>query len=390
MVEIAARPFLAAGVLHLVAAAVLGVVAAAPSALFPEEAHVLVAMSGLVLLAAGLTHGYASPFLKKEPRSPLVAHASFASFVAADALLLAGSWVPLDYARMAVGVGCILLAAHVLLVALVGTSWRGGVALFAKEQPFRDGDRVAAAAFALAFVGLLETGIHAVEPPRGLPTSMLTAFLLLFAFPFFGGFLLFLLPRNVKRPAPGLTLHAAALVLFAASAVGFVLAFVFPVGARFLYPAVGAALAVGFAFTAFLRLGAPASPGAQFLRARGALRGAAAMAVLAPVVLLLATVTTPPSIDLLRLALEAHLVLAALLALAAVLLGAPVLVNAVPREGRWASWAAALAIVGLFLLAPAFQHPRAAFPGALVLLAATLVMLAGLWPMRVPRRDCPP
>lgn len=391
MPEVQARPWFIAGYLHLGAAAFFGLVRAAPDESWSDWVHVLLALSGIFLVLGGLAHGFIAPFLKREPRTPVVAHAALGLVLVADAAALLDPFVGGLATRhwlALYGAAFALLPVHVALTAIGGTPWREGIALFAKDQPFRRGDVLAASAFGTALVALLASATLLALPPRGIPNSAVAVFLLGFALPFGAGFLTFILPRNAKTPLPGLTLHAAALVLLAASALGLALAFAFPLGANFRLPAVTAALGIGFALTGFLRLRFPEPAGAQVRRARPLLRGAFALALLAPAVLLLATWRGIPQLDLLSVALYLHLLLAAALAAAGTLFGAPILLNSVPREGRWAAWAAALAILGAFLLAPAFQYARSPVPGAAVIVAAAIVLLRGLAPMRTPRREC--
>lgn len=392
MTQVNARPWFVAGFLHLGAAAVLGALRASPSRAVDEWAHVLFALAGVLLVAGGIAHGFVAPFLKREPRTAALAHASLALVLAADVLALLaqplGVVVPLRYALWAYATAFLLLPLHVALVAVAGTPWRGGVALFSKDQPFRRGDLLAATSFATALAGLAAAAVLLAFPPRGLPNVGVAVFILCFALPFLVAFLLFILPRNAKTPLPGFTLHAAGLVLIVFGGIGLALALAFPVGANFRLPAVTLALAHAFTLVAFLRLRFPDPAGAQVRRARPFLRGAFVFSLLAPAVTLLATWSGSVQLDLLILTTYLYVLLVATLAVAATLLGAPILLNAVPRDGRWGAFAAAAAIAGAFLLAPALQHPRAAFPGALVILAAALLLLWGAAPMRRPRREC--
>lgn len=392
MTQVDARPWFIGGFAHLGAAALLGALRASPSLAVHEWAHVLFALAGVLLIAGGIAHGFVAPFLKREPRTALLAHAGLVFVVVADALALLaqplGALVPLRYALWAYAAAYLVLPLHVALAASAGAPWRGGIALFSKDQPFRRGDVLAAAAFATGLAGLTAAALLFAFPPRGLPNVGVAVFLLCFALPFLVGFLLFILPRNAKTPLPGLALHASGLVLLVFGGIGLALALAFPVGANFRLPAVTLALGHAFTLVAFLRLRFPEPPGAQVRRARPLLRGAFVFAMLAPAVALLATWSGGVQLDLLILSTYLYVLLATLLAVAAALLGAPIVLNAVPRDGRWGAFAAAAAIAGAFLLAPAFQHPRAAFPGALVILAAALLVLWGVAPMRRPRREC--
>ncbi|HEX2022017.1 MAG TPA: hypothetical protein VHH36_04845, partial [Candidatus Thermoplasmatota archaeon] len=317
MAQVFARPWLIAGWLQIAAAALLGVVAAAPSDLWPAYAHAAGAAVGLVLVAGGLAHGFASPFTKREPRTAIPAHAALGLLLAGDALALAHPLAAtLAWAYLAWGAGCVALALHLALVLAAGAPWRGGVALFAKDQPFRVGDMAAAAAFAVATLGLALGGALLLALPRGLPNAALAALLLLHAAPFFAGVLLFLLPRNAKRALPGVTLHTAALALLVAGGAGVLVATLDPLraaGGSARYAAASVALACALFLVAILRLPRPARPGAQLARAAPMLRASFALALLAPFALLLALLGDP-SVPLLALALYAWLALGAALA----------------------------------------------------------------------------
>lgn len=388
MVELSARPWLLAGFLHFGLAAAAGLVVAAPSHVVHEWAPVLLSLAGVYLVAGGLAIGFLSPFVKREPPTALLAHAGLALVLAADAWMLASRGLGFEL-RLAIAPYALAYAAlplHVGATALAGRPWRGGVALFAKDQPFRVGDTLAAGAALVSMLALVASAALFAWPPRGLPNAAAAVFLLAFALPFFGAFLAFILPRNAKAPLPGVTLLAAALALLASGAAGLALAFAFPLGANFRFPAVAVALGHLFSLWAFARVRVE-RPGPQATRARPLLRGTMALAVLAPLALALAT-WQPAQLVLLPLPLHVYAVLAVVLAAACTLYGAPILLNAVPREGRWAMASAALGIAGLFVLGQAIQFDRSAFPGAVVLGIASAALLWGLAPMRAPRREC--
>lgn len=388
MTEVNARPWFVAGFAHLLGAAALGALTAAPVGALDSWAHVLVALAGVHLIAGGLAHGFLSPFLKREPPTALLAHASLALVLVADALILApDSLVPDRVAYAAFGLAFALLPLHVAVAAVAGPAWRGGVALFAKDQPFRRGDTLAAAMFGVALAMLLAASALLALAPRGLPTTGVLVMALGFAEPFFAAFLVFILPRNAKQPLPGLTLHAAALALGALGTIALAFAFAYPVSADFRYPAAAIAVAHALALVAFLRLDL-SGKGPQLARARPLLRGAFVLAALAPIALVFALSEGGPYVPLLQMTLYAEVALLATTASACALFGAPILLNAVPRDGRWAAWVAGLAIAGAFVLASGIQFGRATFPGALVMLGAAAVLAWGVWPMRKPRRDC--
>lgn len=380
-----------AGYAHLGLAALVGITLAAPSSIFPRQLDVLLASGGIVLVALALACGFAPPFTKREVLAPTWAPlVPIALMSVADALAIALYWTGRDAMPLAerlYGAAFLFAALHLAASALLGRAWRGGIALFAKDQPFRRGDQVAAACFAAALAALAFAGALLAWLPRGLPVAGLVALHLGFVVPFFAGALVFLLPRNAKRPLEGATLVVGALAVQLASAIALALAFALALRSGMRLAASGALLAtVLFLFVAWrMRVDAP---GPVLARARGALRGAAALGALAGIALLLAVAGDAPS-ALFPAAAYTALAFGALFAIGVTLLGAPILVNAVPREGRWASWAGAIAVAGLFLLAPAFQFAeRGAFVGALVLVAAMGISLWGLAPMRTPRRDC--
>lgn len=374
MTEVNARPWLVAGFAQLGLAALVGVLVAAGRA--PAYVGLLLGGVGVVLVAGGLAYGYAPPFLKREVLGKWPAHAALALLLLADPLALLG----VRWASYAAGAGFVTVPLHLTASAAWGKPWRGGIALFAKDQPYRRGDRIAAAAFALGLLMLAAAGVLLAFPPRGLPNAGLSLLLLGFALPTFAAWLVFFLPRNAKTPLPGATLVVASLAVGALAAIGIALGFAFPLAADFRAAAWAALLADALMLVALARLHVPA-PGAQLRRARPYLRGAGALALLAGLGLALAMAGGLPG-PLIGPAAHAHLVLAATLATAATLLGAPVLVNSVPRDGRWGSVAAALAIAGVFAAA------YAPLLGAGMVAAAAALTLWGLAPMRRPRREC--
>lgn len=386
------RAWFATGFALLGIAALLGAARAGPLITLPGAFAPLIAVTGSFLVAGGLAYGFAPPFLKREilaPRlSPAIpAVAALAVLAGLVALAWRGQGDGLRVLMAGCGLALALAPSQLVLSAFLGPAWRGGIALFAQDQPFRRGDALAAASFGLGMLGAAAAGIAWLLPPRGIPSAGFALALCAGLLPFFAGVLLFLLPRNAKAPLEGATLVGAALLAQTLGAAGLAFAFARPLGADFRWPGAALALSTALFLAAMLRIRFPAHQGVQLQRARPFLQGAFALAILCALVLVIATVTGTPG-ELLGLALLAYAVLAAQLSAACALLGAPILLNAVPREGGWARWSASLSILSLFLLAPAFQHPRPAFPGALVLLLATLLLLWGLWPMRKPRRAC--
>lgn len=385
MAEVATRPWFLLGGVLVLAAALAGLAAAFSAPLVAPTAHLLLAEAALFALAGGLAYGFVSPFLKRE--APGAWPATFALvLVGAGALvaLVAPRW-----GALLLGAAFVILPLHVVATAALGKPWRGGFALFAKDQPFRVGDTLAAASFAVALVGLAASGALHVAYLRGLVVAPLAAHLLLFALPFFGGVLVFLLPRNAKRPLPGATLVGAALLLLALSGAALVAGFAALLPSGYRFPAAGVLVALVLAGGALVQLRFPERPGPQVVRARPLLRAAAALGALSGLAVMLAFPGDAPG-PLVPVAAYALLVLALVLAASSTLLGAPILLNAVPRDGRWAAVAAAVAIAGVFLLAPRFTHDRTAVGGALAFALAAALVAWGMAPLRTPRRDCPP
>lgn len=388
--QVGVRPWFALAIFHLVLAATLALLRANGVAFLPGEAHVIVAVAACFLAAGGLAYGFAPPFLKRAVLAPALASVPLAALLAGEAAMLVLPALGRDALAplmMGAGAAFLFVPLHLGASAAFGPEWRGGVALFAKDQPFRRGDVGAAAAFGLGLLGLALAGVALLYPPRGLATTGLALAIVSGLAPFLLGVLLFLLPRNAKSPMPGLTLVGAALGLQAYAGVALALGFARPLSVSFRFPAAALALAYALVVVATLRLRFPEKPGPQLVRARPFLNGGLALGALASVVTFLALVGGLPN-ELLPLAAYAHVTFLASCAVACALLGAPILLNAVPRPGRWGKWSAALAILGLFLVAPAFQYARPAAPGAAVVLVSTLVLLWGVAPMRKPRREC--
>lgn len=377
-----ARPWLVGAALQLPVAAAAGLLVATERA--PIFTDLLLGILVPFLALTGLAYGYGAPFLKREAVGAWPAHVALALVVLADVSVLAEGMDVTDgrWTARFVGASFLVVTLHLAASAAWGKPWRGGVALFAKDQPYRRGDQVAAAAFIAGLVGLLGSGVLLVWMPRGLPSAGFVFALIGYAFPFLVGALCFFLPRNAKMPLPGATLLVAALALQAFATLGLVVAFLLPGLQAFRWPATISFLADLLVLVALARLAFP-KPGALLVRALPLLRGAGALAVLGGLGLALAMVGGVPG-PVFRPAVYVHLVLAIVLALAVALLGAPVLLNAPPRKGAWSKTSAALAIAGVVVAA------YAPVPGAAVLAGAAALALYGVWPMRTPRRDCPP
>ncbi|MFA5861266.1 MAG: hypothetical protein WDA16_06180 [Candidatus Thermoplasmatota archaeon] len=390
MTQVETRPWFILGYVHLAAAALLALLAAAPPPVFPAQLHYLVGASGVFLVGGALAYGFASPFTKREVRSAWLSQAAIAFVFAGDGLILLTTIIHGDTMRAATllyGAAFLVVPIDLLITATAGARWRDGIALYAKDQPFRLGDIMAVTSFALSLLMLFGAGALLVWFPRRLPSAGLVLFTLGYALPFFAGILVFLLPRNAKRKLDGITLVGAALVVESIAAISLALAFLFPRVVDFRLPSAGVLLAILLCGAAFLRIKFPQPHGAQVRRALPLLRASAALALLAGVALPLSLAGGGPG-PLFGPAAYAVLLLCAFLAATCTLFGAPILLNAVPREGSWAKWSGVLAITGLFLVAPAFQYSRAAFPGAIIMVLSAMLLLWGLAPLRSPRRDC--
>lgn len=389
MAQVATRSWFLAGFAHLAAAALMALVAAAPSKLFPAPLHFVLGMVGVFLVGSALAYGFASPFTKREAFALWPSQAALGLVLAADGLIVVTSIIHGDTMRAATllfGAAFVLVPLDLLVTALVGREWRDGIAIYAKDQPFRLDDIMAATCFAVSMGALAVAGGLLVWVPRRLVVPGMVLFALGYALPFFTGVLLFLLPRNAKRPLHGVVLIGAALVIEMLAAIALTLGFLVA-GSDLRFSGGGVLLAILLAGAAFLRITFPRPLGAQVRRALPLLRAAGALAVIAGLALPLSLAGGTPG-TLFAPAAYAMLVLCAVLAVTGTLLAAPILLNSVPREGAWAKWAGVLAIAGLFLVGPAFQYARSPFPGAVVLAVSTVVVIWGVAPMRTPRRDC--
>lgn len=370
------RVLLAAALVQLGVGAALALVRAAPHEALPDDDHAVALAAGLALLALAVGLAVAPAFAGREPRDAAPA-------LLAAALVLAGN-VPLARgSTLLLGAGLAACAFLLPLALLRGRPVDGHAGLFAPDAPHRAGDRMSLVLLATGLGGLLVGGLLLAVPPRGTPSAGLAVLVLAGILPLATGVLSFLLPRLANRPLPGVTFLAASLVLLLGGAAGLAVAFSFPLGARFREPAALVLLAHAFALASLARLSLADGLVGPGPRARPFVRGAAVLAALAGVALLLALADRVPN-DLLPLALYAHLALA-LLALCGALAAAGPFLDLHPATSlAWAKAGAALVIAGLFLLAPSFQYPRSPFPGALVLVLGGLccarAFLAGASP----------
>ncbi|GEM_PF-6569223 len=370
--------WLAAGAAQVAVGLLLAMFVSSGSAIAPPSAHVVLLAVGLLLAAGGLALGLSPPFLRRAADVPLLGAATVAASFAGDLAL------PVSVRAFGAlqGLALLLLVAHLPAALLRGARYDGDD-LFAPEQPFRVGDRVAAAALATGAAATLASGVLLVAPPRDVPTSALALAILVALPAILLGALAFLLPRLARAPLSGATLLSASLVLGGLGGVALAFAYARPLATDFRYPATAVALAVALALLALLRVRLPADLDLRFAPARPLLKGAFVLAGLGALLLFLAMLGGAPSV---LSPLAAYLLLAfTAVGVAAVTLAAgPLLFPGAPAGTGWARWSAALAIAAMFLVAPAFQYPRSAFPGAVVAAVAFALAVAGLWPLARP------
>lgn len=373
------RPWLVAGLLHVLLGTLVGLATAAPVAGLDPLAHLVLLASGASMLAVALLLSLAPAFLRRDWPAPFLTHAALGLALLGD-VLWAGSAAmgspELGYLLAPHGLALMMGAAHVPLLLVAGKPWDTDVNVLAPGQPYRQGDATAAASLGVGFLGLVAGAILLIAPARALPTAGLAALLLGFLPPTILGALLFLMPREARQQLSGATLVGFGLAAHALGAGALVLAFARPGATDFLYPAAAVALAYVLAATALLRLRAR-EPSPRALHARPLHATSLVLLGFAALTLLLAVSGRVPN-NLLPIALYVHIALALAALGAALILAAPLAFPGTERAGNWPRWAGALGILGLFLLAPHFQYPRSAFPGAVALALAVLVLLTGL------------
>src|SRR5581483_1175623 len=135
--------WLAAGAAQVAVGLLLAMFVSSGSAIAPPSAHVVLLAVGLLLAAGGLALGLSPPFLRRAADVPLLGAATVAASFAGDLAL------PVSVRAFGAlqGLALLLLVAHLPAALLRGARYDGDD-LFAPEQPFRVGDRVAAAALA--------------------------------------------------------------------------------------------------------------------------------------------------------------------------------------------------------------------------------------------------
>jgi hypothetical protein len=372
------RAWLLAGYAHVAAGALLGLVAAAPSALVPLPLHVLVAAGGVAMVAVALAYAFAAPLTRRRLVGAWPSSLGFGLALAGDLVAVLSLLLHRDAVRgmtLLYGAAFVAPPLHLLVTALSGDAWSEGADLYEGQPPFRRGDLVATAGYAVGLAGLALAGALLVALPRGAASPGVALLLLGGAVPLFGGLLVFVLPRQAKAPLRRVTLAAAALAVQAIAAAGITVGLLTEGATGLRAPAGGLLLAALLALAAFWRLRA----GDALLRLTGTL------ALLAGLAAALALAGGAPG-PLFGAAIYATLSAAAALALAATARAAPLLPVAPPRRGRAPAWSAALAILGLFLLAPSAEFGRAAFPGAVALALAALLALWVALPMAAGNR----
>ncbi|MEA3200698.1 MAG: hypothetical protein QOE90_2126 [Thermoplasmata archaeon] len=357
----------------LQAAIGLGMAAATASGnlALPASAHAVALGLALALGAGGLALGLAPPLLRRETDVPILGELAVACALASDAAaLLSRAW-----SLALAGIALLLLVAHLPAALLRGRAYAGEP----EPEAHRVGDRLAAGAMALGAVGALAAGLLFLVPPRDVPTSALALLASLALLPTLVGGLALVLPRLAGQPLSGATILGAGLGLGALGAAGLAFAYADPLARDFRWPATALAAGIVLALVALLRVRLPGlAP--RFAGVRPALGAAAALAILCAALVFVAMLGGRPG-PLTGVALDLTLALAAALLLALALAAGPLLFEGEPRPTRWARWAAGLLITGLFLVAPAAQYDRSAFPGVAVEIVALLVAAWGMAPM---------
>lgn len=346
--------FYAGGALLALAAILLPLVGLVP--LLGESAALAAFLAGCTLFVQGIAWWYLPSFAKRAVLlRPLAAFAGPVLLPLAVLAQLAG----LDRTSGAIAASALSLFALILLAsALAGPLWRSGVP-FWREGPHRADDRAAALVLALSLVGMLAVPAVAALAPARVPLAWGSA-LLLFAL----GALAHLLPRSRSRASWSALVAAGALV--GAAGIALLVA-----GIPFSAP-----LSAGFLVAAL----AIAPPGST-KRAGPRLAEAAPLLVLAAVALAAAI-----ALALAGLARPGWLAsLAALgLGLAGLsLLTLPVLFNQRPAA-RFVPALLLFAVLGVAIGLAGVAIARTSLALAIV------AWLRVLWPLRRPRRECPP
>lgn len=372
-----AARWLLLGAAQVLVGLVMAAATASGSTFLPQSAHAIALATGIALVAGGLALGLAPPFLLRETDAPRLGELACAAALVGDV----AAPLSLRGFEAAEGIALLLVVAHLPVAVLRGRAYEGDPIL-AGGQPYRVGDRTAAACLAVGATGFVAAGALLVAPPRTIATSSLTLLVLLGILPLLVGGLVFLLPRMARAPLSGATVVIAALALGGLGAIGLAFAYGAPFSADFRWPGSAVAAGLVLGIVALLRTRVR-EPGSRFAALPPLLGGAAVLAGLAAALVFFAMLGGAPN-DLTPLALDALLALCAVLAVALAVAAAPLLLDAPPRPTRWARWAAGLAIAGLFLVAPAIQYARSAFPGVALEILAVGFAAWGLGPAMKP------
>lgn len=326
----------------------------------------ILAGAGVGFLGLALALGLLPAFLRRDWPGPLFAYAA----VGLAALALPFAWHERLFPAL-VGASLLVGAAQPLAL-LASPRWTTA----REPDPHRNTDAAAGAALALALVGTGVGAVLLVALPRDLPSSGLAVLVLAGALPAAFGALLFALPRLREEPTPTATLAYAALLFLALSAGFLAYALHRPLSGFFRAPVATFALALALGVATLMRLPRPE-------RSRPLLASSLALAILAALALLLATLTGAPN-ALLPAAFFAAVALALVLAAAATVSAAPILLPGRAEGVRWQKWASALLIASLFLYTPSLQYERSFAPALLVATLGLVVLLAGLAPLARP------
>jgi len=374
------------GLVHLALGLALGLATAAPTPGLTGFPHAILLVTAVAFMAGAILHGLTPAFAQRDADLPWLAIVPILLVVLGDGLWLARqiSGAPLLSALAAPhALAWLAISAHAIVLRFVGTPWASPVDLFDASQPHRKGDYGAAVALGAGALGLAVGAILLLVAPRGLPSSGLFVALSAGILPMAYGGLAFVLPREVGARLDGVTLIIAGLVLLDLAVLFLTIGLIRPGAFDLRAPAAALLLAFWLAGHALIRTRLPAKLTPRLYTARGLLRLLIGVALLAGLAHFFAVFGGAPS-TLLAMAFYASLVLAFGLTAAGLVIGARLLLPGEARVGRWAVVATMLAILGLWILTPYFVIGRSAFPGAVLLSAAGLVALRGLWPLAQP------
>jgi hypothetical protein len=371
-VTVAVKPHAIVAVALLLVAAACGLATALDAPYVPEDAHVIVALFGLTLLAESLVLWYLPSFAKRALVAPALAqHAGPWLFPLATIGILVGSWAALVGSLLA-ALALAAFAYAMLGSALGGEPWRSGIP-FWQEGKHRAGDAAAAVAFTSGAVGFALVAALTALSPIGVRSA--AALVLWFAS--LGllalGALAHLLPRGRGAPLAQRPLVVGIALLDVGAVLG-AFPFVAPVptgGVAALLLGPGIAVCAG-ALSRFAPEGKPAGR-----RAKEALPG------------FLVVVGFPAWKDIVFASVYAGLGALACAYAALAILALPVVMNQ-PPDARWILPSAGALGLGTAAAATASLVHIPTWPAAAVVLVGALAFAAALAPLRTPRRECPP